>query len=148
MILGSIKNTERVEQMHPRFKAFFDYVKTHDLLNEELGKIEIDGDNLFVMNVELDGKSVSEAALEAHHEYIDIQLLLEGSDAIGWKPLEDAEEVSQAYDAEKDLIFYADEADEIINLQPGQFLVLYPEDLHAPGIGEGKIRKLIAKVRV
>lgn len=148
MILGSLNNTDRIEQMHPGFKTFFDYVKANDLLGEELGKIEIDGDKLFIINAELDGKLPEDAALEGHREYIDIQLLLEGSDAIGWKPLEDAEEISVDYDEENDLIFYADECDEIINLQVGQFLVLYPEDLHAPGIGDGKIRKLIAKVKV
>ncbi len=148
MILGSLKNTERIEEMHPGFKAFFDYVKAHNLQSADLGTIELDGNNLFAINAEIDGKKPEDAALEAHRKYIDIQLLLIGSEAIGWKPLEDGETVSQAYDEEKDLVFYADEADEIINLQPGQFMIFFPEDLHAPGIGDGTIRKVIAKVSV
>ena len=32
--------------------------------------------------------------------------------------------------------------------EPGQFVIVYPEDPHAPVIGSGKIRKLIAKVKL
>lgn len=148
MILGSLKNTERVELLHPGFKAFFDFVKANDLLSMEQKRYELDGDELFVINTEIEGKQVSEAVLEGHEKYIDIQLLLEGSEAFGWKALEDGEAVSQVYDADKDLVFYSDEADEIINMQPGQFMIFFPEDLHAPGISEGAIRKVIGKVKV
>lgn len=148
MVLGSLKNTSRVELLHPRFKAFFDFVKANDLLNMEQKVYELDGKNLFVINTEIEGKTVEDAALEGHEKYIDIQMLLQGSEAFGWKALEDGEEISQVYDAEKDLVFYADEADEIINMQPGQFMIFFPEDLHAPGISEGSIRKVIAKIKV
>ncbi len=33
-------------------------------------------------------------------------------------------------------------------LRPGQFCIVYPEDAHAPMIGEGTERKLICKVRL
>lgn len=148
MITGSLKNTSRIEGMHPRFTAFFDYLKTVDLSQLEEGKVELDGFDLFVISAVLDGKKKEDAALEAHRQYIDIQLLLEGEESIGWKPLEDGKEVSQAYDEEKDLIFYADEADDYVALKPRQFAIFFPEDLHAPGVSDGKIRKLIAKVSV
>lgn len=35
-----------------------------------------------------------------------------------------------------------------VDLYPGQLLIVYPEDPHAPIIGQGKIRKLIAKVKI
>lgn len=147
MIVGSLKNTARIEQMHPRFKAFFDFVKNNDWQNLELGKIELDGDNLFVNNVVLDPKTKEEAKLEGHKEYIDIQLLLKGDEQLGWKPLEDAEKISQPYDEGKDLIFFDEQCDDYVSLKPGQFAVFFPEDLHAPGISDGKIYKFIAKVK-
>jgi len=33
-------------------------------------------------------------------------------------------------------------------MRPGQCLVVYPEDAHAPLIGNGRIRKLVAKVKL
>lgn len=148
MILGSLKNTARIEEMHPLFKPFFDYIKANDLLNAELGKIEVVGDDLFINNVCLDGKTVEAAALEAHENYIDIHVLLEGAEQISWKALEDMQDVSIPYNADKDVVFFSDKPDECVALQPGQFIVVFPEDVHGPNIGSGKIRKLIAKVRV
>ena len=48
MIVSNLQNSQRVEGLHPLFKTLFDYVKTHDLFHAELGRIEIDGDNLFI----------------------------------------------------------------------------------------------------
>ena len=48
MIVSRLENSSRIESLHPLFKQLFDYVKTHDLLNAPLGRIELDGDNLFL----------------------------------------------------------------------------------------------------
>ena len=51
MIVSNLQNSSRIESLHPLFKTLFDYVKSHDLLHAELGRIEICGDNLFINNV-------------------------------------------------------------------------------------------------
>ena len=51
MIVSNLQNSSRIEVLHPLFKTLFDYVKSHDLLHAELGRIDIDGDNLFILNV-------------------------------------------------------------------------------------------------
>ena len=51
MIVSNLQNSGRIESLHPQFKPLFDYVKTHDLLHAELGRIDIDGDDLFIMNI-------------------------------------------------------------------------------------------------
>ena len=50
------------------------------------------------------------------------------------------------YDEAKDYLLYTDTPSVFIDVNPGEFVIVYPEDLHAPGIGDGKIRKLVAKV--
>lgn len=40
-----------MERFYLLFKILFDYVKIYDLFYVELGWIEIDGDNLFINNV-------------------------------------------------------------------------------------------------
>ena len=51
MIVSNLQNSQRIEGLHPLFKSLFDYVKTHDLLHADLGRIEVDGDHLFINNV-------------------------------------------------------------------------------------------------
>lgn len=148
MIVSNLQNSERIESLHPLFKQLFDYVKTHDLLHTECGRIELAGDDLFINNVNPTCVSASDQVLEVHRDYIDVHILLEGKERIGWKALEDVTDLKQAYQKEGDCALYSDTPTSFVDLLPEQFLIVFPEDPHAPVIGEGKIRKLIGKVRL
>lgn len=130
------------------FPRLFEYVKTHDLLHAPLGRIEIDGDHLFINNVNPACVSQAEQPLEVHRAYIDVHILLEGAERIGWKALEDVTDEKQPYAEEGDCALYGDAPSVFVDLKPHEFLIVYPEDPHAPLIGTGKIRKLIAKVKL
>lgn len=148
MIVSNLQNSNRIERLHPRFKILFDYVKEHDLLHEKLGRIDIDGDNLFVMNINPECVAQDKQVLEAHRAYIDVHILLQGAERIGWRAFEDANQMIKPYEEEGDCALYSDSPTMLVDLSPGQFMIVYPEDLHAPIIGNGKIRKLIVKVKV
>ena len=148
MIVSNLQNSERIESLHPLFKQLFDYVKTHDLLHTECGRIELAGDDLFINNVNPTCVSASDQVLEVHRNYIDVHILLEGKERIGWKALEDVTDLKQAYQKEGDCALYSDTPTSFVDLLPGQFLIVFPEDPHAPVIGGGKIRKLIGKVKI
>ena len=75
MIVSRLENSSRIESLHPLFKQLFDYVKTHDLLNAPLGRIELDGDNLFINNVNPECVPADKQVLEMHRDYIDGRLL-------------------------------------------------------------------------
>ena len=77
MVLSELKYSERIEKLHPLFKKAFDYVKTHDLLNTPCGRIEVDGDDLFINNVNPECVTSEQQVLEVHRQYIDIHILLE-----------------------------------------------------------------------
>ena len=96
MIVSNLQNSQRVEKLHPLFKQLFDYVKSHDLLHEELGTIRLDGDNLIVNNIYPECIPEGKRLLELHHDYIDVHILLEGKETIGWKALEELKVERQA----------------------------------------------------
>lgn len=148
MIVSNLQNSSRIESLHPLFKTLFDYVKSHDLLHTDLGRIEICGNDLFINNVNPECVPSDKQVLELHHDYIDIHIVLEGCETIGWKAVEDLKEEIKPYSKEDDCALYTDKPTIYINLLPGQFTIVYPEDPHAPIIGKGKIRKLIAKVKI
>ena len=52
------------------------------------------------------------------------------------------------YNAEKDVQFYNDTPETFFQLRDGQFAIFFPEDVHAPMIGEGTIKKLVIKVKI
>ena len=108
MIVSRLENSSRIESLHPLFKQLFDYVKTHDLLNAPLGRIELDGDNLFINNVNPECVPADKQVLEMHRDYIDVHILLTGQETIGWKAVETLEHQAQAYQKEGDCALYSD----------------------------------------
>lgn len=148
MIVSNLNNTERIESLHPLFRKLFDYVKAHDILNTPCGRIDIDGDNLYINNVNPECIPAEKQVLEVHRDYIDVQILLQGKETIGWKALEDSKEEVKPYEKDGDCALYSDTPTTWIHLVPGQLAIFFPEDAHAPVIGEGKIRKMIAKVKL
>ncbi len=150
MILGSLKNTETIEKLHPLFKKAFDYLRTVelDLIPVDGSKIELDGNRLFLSVSEYQGKAHDEAKAEAHQRYIDIQVPIQGLEIIGWNGLSECNEIETPYNPEKDLIFYGDAVSSYVQVSPGEFAIFFPEDVHAPGIGFGYIKKVVVKVLI
>ena len=148
MILSTLQDCGRFEVLHPLFKKAFDYVKSHNLLDAPLGRIEVEGDDLFISNSNPECVKVDRQVLEVHRKYIDIHVLLEGEETVGWKPLSDCRNETKPYNEDADCALYDEQAATYVKMQPGQILIVWPEDAHAPVIGEGKIRKLIIKVKI
>ena len=146
MIHDSLKNTSRYETLHPFFKKAFYYLKNNDFSTLEDGRYDLDGDQLYVSISSIKGKEKTDAAIETHQKYIDIQLPLLGVEKIGWKTACDLQEESSPYNLEKDIAFYVDRPTAYTKIYPGEFVIFFPEDGHAPCIGEGIIRKIVVKV--
>lgn len=148
MYIGKLSNAKRIYPLNNQFELIFNYLENHDLLSMPLGRIEVDGDKLFINNSLEDSVSQDKQVLEVHRKYLDIHILLEGTERIGWKALEDLKVLKQAYDVNKDCAFYDEKASTYVDLYPGDMVLVYPEDAHAPIIGTGKIRKAIVKIKI
>lgn len=146
MILDSLSNSSRIENLHPLFKKAFDFIKATDFSEMEDGKVILEENKLTVTVASIFGKTKEEASIETHSKYIDIQLPLLGVEKIGWKAGGELQQVSIPYNGDKDITFYVDRPTTFTKIYPGQFVVYFPEDGHAPGIGQGAIRKVIVKV--
>ena len=148
MIIDSLKNADRYISLHPRFAKAFEYIKAQDLKGMEVGKFAIDGENLHASVSNKDGVSAVDAKFEAHNNYIDIQVCISGKETMGWKPRQECVDEKTEYNTEKDVIFYNDKPDTFFGLNEGQFAIFYPEDVHAPMIGVGPIKKLVIKIKL
>jgi len=148
MILDTLKNCKKYTSVHPRFAKAFDYLLNNDLAALPVGKTELEGTDLIINIVDITGKTVEEARMETHQNYIDIQVPVGKAETMGWKATEKLTEITAPYDAIKDLAFFGDKATTFLNVQPYEFAVFFPEDGHQPGISNGTYRKIIVKVRV
>jgi biofilm protein TabA len=148
MILDNLDNAQIYFTLHPLFEKAFNYINAQDLCALEPGKFEIEGKDLHASVSLKEGYKPNEAKFEAHNNYIDIQVCPHGKERIGWKPRFKCVAPKGDYNTEKDVIFYEDQPDTYFELTEGQFAIFFPEDVHAPMIGEGPIKKLVIKVKL
>ncbi len=150
MIIDTLNNAGRYANLHPGFKTAFDYLTAADLNALETGIIDVaEGVKIIVAEGEARTPEAAVKTFECHNKNIDIQLLINGTETIGWKPRADCSNVQgEGYSEENDILFFEEAADTFFTLHPTQFVIFYPEDVHAPMIGEGLIKKLVVKVSI
>ena len=148
MIIDRLENAEAYVKLHPAFARAFAFLRRPDLAELALEKHPIDGGRLFAILSKAPGKVKTEALLEAHRNYIDIQYVIAGCDEMGYKPLTSCGQIHTPYDGGKDILFFADPPESWIKFPAGSFAIFFPQDAHAPMAGSGEIHKAVVKVAV
>lgn len=148
MILDVLTRLARYATLHPLFAAAFDYLTRTDLAGLPPGRVAVQGDQLFVLVDEPQGRGRSGARLEAHRRYIDIQLTVSGIEHIGWRPIEHCRAEDGPFAADRDLGFFRDQPESWLVLPPQHFAIFFPDDAHAPLGGEGRVKKAVVKVEL
>jgi len=148
MIIAALTDAERYYALHPLFARAFEFLRHTDLKALAPGKHAVQGEGIFVIAEACAGRTRSEAKLECHRRYIDIQLVLEGIDEMGWKPVVECVNPATDYDATRDIRFFNDAPSSWVATPPGSFCLFFPDDAHAPLVSAGFIRKLVVKIAV
>jgi YhcH/YjgK/YiaL family protein len=150
MICDTIKRIGEYKGLSKSLDDAIDFMLSADLDGLEQGKTEIDGQRIFAAVSAYESKDPEKAQYEAHRRYIDIQIILSGEERIFYLPLDELS-VQEEYSAEKDALLFSRDGGSAIDLKPGMFCLLFPQDAHKPGcrIGDvGTVKKAVIKVEV
>ena len=145
MIFDTVENIKNYQGLGRVYQALSYLAKT-DFTTLPLGKYEVDGENIYYIVQEY--QTAKDKEVEAHKNYIDIQLLLSGEEMIGVAPLSTPKTLTREV-PEKDCYFYKAQTRPIL-MQPNTFWVLFPTDLHQPGMAVNApthCRKVVFKVK-
>ena len=152
MIISDIKSPELAlyAEMNEGFAKAFEMVKKIFAEGIEDGKHIIDGDKLYVNVMTYVPKSAELSCFEAHKKYVDIQVILEGEEIIGFESADELE-ITKEYAADGDCMLYAlNDRYDGVRVKAGEFAIIFPEEPHAPGIAASdtpaKLRKAVVKV--
>ena len=135
MILTPRDNLARYACLGKNFADAIEWARGLDWEAVTEGRHVIDGERLFLICERVTPKPFgTETVWEAHNRYADIQLLLEGAERMGWAPRTDDLPVRTPYDAAGDKIFFDPLGvnGEWFDFRPGQAMIFFPEDTHAP----------------
>lgn len=151
MILDTLDNATRYEGLNSRFAKAFAYLRTVDG-TQPLGRHDLDGDQCFALVQTYETKPIEKALFEAHRKYIDVQFIHSGRETILWASLASMKEETMAYDESKDAALWKlVSAVTPLHVSAGHFVILHPEDAHAPCIEWEKsepVFKVVVKVAV
>ena len=152
MILDTIANASVYEGLHAGIDMALKAVAAYTPENYETGKVELDGDKVFLLRNAYTTNDPAEAIFEAHRAYIDVMYMVEGEETIYVKPTSQLSKITKEYDPAGDALLADLDADATpVRLTAGSFIVLMPQDAHAPAcwVDEAKdVKKIIGKVRV
>jgi YhcH/YjgK/YiaL family protein len=149
MILDRLASAEQYREISPRLWQGLQFLRTAPLLELELGRHAIDGDQLFALVQDYTTKLPADCQYEAHRKHWDIQVVAQGSERVGWAHLASMKE-SVAYSDERDVAFFTGQGDQF-TLLPGMFAVFFPQDVHMPCLQAARaeeVRKVVIKVRI
>lgn len=150
MFFGNIKNLEKhFDSCDEAIKKALIYLRDHDFKTMADGKYEIDGDKIYAKLQRYMTRPVEECHPEAHRRYVDVQFMVDGREELGWCAFSPDLRQRVSYDNRDDVEFFEQLVPESsIVLNPGDFAVLYPSDVHRPQVAIDSISKAVTKVVV
>ena len=150
MIVDKIERAKSYSGLSKRLKKALELLRDKNVISAKDGKYAVDGDNLFYLVMHYTTKSIEQCRLETHKNYIDIQLVADGREIIGYAPAGNLT-VTEKYNPEKDVEFYKTPDDMVkVNLDKGMFGIFFPHDAHLPCCQVNNpidVHKIVVKVK-
>lgn len=149
MIYDTLPNIARYAALDGRLRRALEYLADTDFSQLADGRYELEGDALFVnvMTAVTAPRPAGGVRLEAHDKYADVQYVCAGEEVTGVAP---RAALGTAEPGEGDICFLTGSCT-WLPMGHGEFLVVFPEDAHAPCVAAdqpAQVRRVVAKVRL
>ena len=151
MILDNLSHAELYYGVHKHAKAAFEFIKKAMAEDLPVGKYEIEGRELYAMVQAYDSKPAEGTLFEGHKNYIDLQFVWQGEEVIEVIDITRTEPRTE-YNPDKDKTMLAAVAPATpCYLTDGDFAIVFPHDIHNPGLAPcGKVapvKKIVVKIK-
>ena len=149
MVFAKISDAEKYFGVIQGLDKAVEFIKNASESGLEERRYEI-SDGIFAFVSTYVTKPEADCRLEAHKNYADVQVLLSGKEKILVRDLPGLK-LSEEYSPEKDIEFYEIAEASAIVLNPESFVLLLPEDAHAPGVAADSVesvKKLVVKIKI
>lgn len=153
MIIGNIEHLNLIPYLPTKLKEAIETVKKQVNDNTTNGRYQIDGDDVYYMVSQTLSRTQEEGKYEYHAKYIDIQIVLSGQEGMAVSTLPPHTQIIEDKLENGDIAFVKAPTEEtMFVLQPNDFVIFYPHEVHKPlCIVGGKIeqiRKVVVKVAI
>lgn len=147
MILDKVENIKFYFGLSNKINIALDYISKTNFSELENGKYDIIDDEIFAIVNRYKTIDIKLEKPEAHRKYIDVQYVYEGEELLGYASKHN-QPTFKEYNEEDDYELFDADLD-LIKFNQGMFAILFPDDLHAPGIHLYKpknVTKVVVKI--
>ena len=152
MILDKLENAARYAAINEGIVKAVEAAKQLRADTYQKGRVDVDGEHVYLNCAEYDTHERVGALTEAHRAYLDVMVMIDGCETVYVKRTDALQNVTKPYEASIDALLADTDADvTAVRLVKGDFLVLFPEDAHAPGCHADApchVKKVIGKVKI
>lgn len=148
MIFDHLKYSSDYFTLGTGIRLALEYLQRTDIGALPEGRHAVDGDRVFALVSDYETKPPEEGFWEAHRRHIDVQYVHAGRERIAYADLASFD--ADPYDAERDLVVARGVGGQFVEVAPGDFVILFPHDVHMPGLtaqARSHVRKVVVKVR-
>jgi biofilm protein TabA len=143
MIFDSLKYFNIYLAVNPLFTIVYEFITSHDLSKLPLGRCNVSR-GVYLNKNEYFTKDIQSKFIECHRQYIDIQIIDEGKENIGFCNKNDCT-ILEKYNEEKDLEKLNGTCSFFV-LNKGYFGIFFPQDAHMPGVNVDDQKQTVKKV--
>ena len=129
MIIDHIDHIMEYEPLLPNLKAGMEAIAHAGGGDLVVGRYEFDGGYFMVQKGTT--RPIGDGTFEAHRKYIDVQILIEGSEELAWEDLRKLE-TAVPYQQEKDAERLTGAREHVMRITKGMFYAAFPRDGHQP----------------
>ncbi|MBQ9843790.1 MAG: YhcH/YjgK/YiaL family protein [Oscillospiraceae bacterium] len=128
---------EQYRDAYPKVCCALQAMQAYTAESYTRGRMNIDGDSLFLLLNEYETANPVEAEMEAHRQYLDVMYMVDGSERIYVKSTVWPKSITRPCDSVDDALLADSDSDSTaILLQTGSFFILFPRTLIAQPVGE------------
>ena len=145
MILAKNREAAAYRGLHPRLDRALGCLNDEFLASVGTETMRIEGDALYVTRFDYETLPLDETFFEAHRRYLDIHVMLRGSERVDIAHPDGL----TLFEHKDDFYGYRGEAEQSLVLRPGDFLVVFPGDAHRIKIAAGEpepVSKAVFKI--
>lgn len=152
MIYDSIENAYKYESVIHGLSAVVNAAAPLTRGEFRTGRTPVDGDSIYINAMTYETHPIEGATAEAHRQYADVMIVRSGKETILVCD-RTALEVTKEYDPQGDYLLgkLNESLATKVTLTPEHFLVLFPNEVHAPGCvatATQTVEKLVGKIKV
>ena len=149
MIYAKNKDAMSYRGIHPNLDLALDHITPEFLASVGPERVELKGGSVYATRFTYETVPAEESFFEAHRKYLDIHIMLSGSERVEIAPPEKLTEFDRV--EANDFYAYRGEGDYKLVLSPGDFLVVFPDDAHRIKMqvdGPETVTKAVFKIRI